>query len=151
MTVKWNSHSFQVKEIFPRVLDKGARGITWREIQQDFDSETEAHHGSISGSLSFLNQAKRIVGLKEQRDNCRVYVHPNYVFGREVVPPRKNGLTKDEVAYYRTLEAFMLHWFEVDETDSRTGVKATCRAEQFKGLFVRDLKTMWADRPVIEP
>lgn len=54
-------------------------GLTWKELSL----LTGWHHGSASGSLSVLHKAGRIARLTEKRMNCRVYVLPEFVIGRE--------------------------------------------------------------------
>jgi hypothetical protein len=54
-------------------------GATWKEIAE----HTGWHHGTVSGALSVLHKDKRIARLTQQRDRCRVYVLPEYVYGRE--------------------------------------------------------------------
>lgn len=62
----------------------GQRGITIKEARDRFGSE---HHGTLSGALTALHKAGRLLRLAEKRDRCSVYVAPQFLLGREVVPP----------------------------------------------------------------
>jgi len=70
----------QQKLVFQWVVDLGHFGQTWRDLAL----RTGWHHGSVSRTLSLLNKEGYLVRLKETRDNCAVYVHPDFVKGREV-------------------------------------------------------------------
>lgn len=54
-------------------------GVTWKELADEFGW----HHGTASGVLSVLHKDEQIARLLSKRDKCRVYVHPDYVDGRE--------------------------------------------------------------------
>jgi len=57
----------------------GVSGLTWKELAYI----AEWHHGTASGALSVLHKDERIARLTEKRMNCRVYVLPEFVIGRE--------------------------------------------------------------------
>jgi hypothetical protein len=57
----------------------GHAGLTWRELAGIMN----AHHGTASGALSVLHKAGKIARLSERRDRCKIYVHPDHVWGRE--------------------------------------------------------------------
>lgn len=57
----------------------GEDGLTWKELGEAMGW----HHGTASGCLSVLHMAGRIERLSEKRDRCKVYVHPDFVAGRE--------------------------------------------------------------------
>jgi hypothetical protein len=61
----------------------GPFGVTWREVS----SNIGAHHGSASGALSSLHRAGLVVCLAKKRDNCHVYVLPQFA-GDEPIQPR---------------------------------------------------------------
>lgn len=62
------------------VFREGADGITWKELGDIMGW----HHGTASGALSVLHKEGAIARLSERRDRCKVYVHPDFVEGREV-------------------------------------------------------------------
>lgn len=76
----------QTKEIQGLVLGwilwSEARGMTWREIQNEIGSHH--HHGIISGALSNLHKTGLIARLSEIRDGSKVYVMPQHVDGRPI-------------------------------------------------------------------
>jgi hypothetical protein len=59
------------------------RGLTWKELD---DLTGWNHHGKTTGTLSNLHKVGLIARLTQTRDRCKVYVLPDYVFGREVEP-----------------------------------------------------------------
>lgn len=71
-------------------------GVTVHEA----DMMSEAHHGQVSSALTKLHIAGRLVALRERRGNAGIYVHPDYVNGRETRPYRRQNqpLTVDEIA-----------------------------------------------------
>lgn len=54
-------------------------GATWKDIAD----RTGWHHGTTSGALSVLHKNGKIARLTQKRDKCRIYVLPEYVYGRE--------------------------------------------------------------------
>lgn len=58
----------------------GNYGVTWQELATSLD----LHHGSASGVLSVLHKAGKICRLKETRNQCKIYVLPEFVHGREI-------------------------------------------------------------------
>lgn len=58
----------------------GEDGLTWRELGDAMGW----HHGTASGCLSVLHMTGRIARLSVKRARCKVYVHPDFVAGREV-------------------------------------------------------------------
>jgi hypothetical protein len=54
-------------------------GATWKDIAE----ETGWHHGNASGALSVLHKTAKIARLTEKRNRCKVYVLPEYVYGRD--------------------------------------------------------------------
>lgn len=61
------------------LFSRGTDGATWKEVAEHFDW----HHGVASGVLSVLHKDEQIARLLSKRDKCRVYVHPEYVSGRD--------------------------------------------------------------------
>lgn len=57
----------------------GGDGLTWRELGDAMGW----HHGTASGCLSVLHLDGRIARLAEKRDRCKVYVHLDFVGGRD--------------------------------------------------------------------
>jgi len=57
----------------------GHAGMTWKDLSDTLS----LHHGSSSGLLSVLHKAGKIERLRQSRDKCKVYVHPDFVDGRE--------------------------------------------------------------------
>ncbi len=60
----------------------GGEGLTWKELGDAMGW----HHGTASGALSVLHKDGRIARLKESRNRCKVYVHGEFVAGRETEP-----------------------------------------------------------------
>jgi len=54
-------------------------GATWKEISE----RTGWHHGTASGVLSVLHKSNKIARLTQKRDKCRIYVLPQFVYGRD--------------------------------------------------------------------
>lgn len=79
---------------------RGATGITVVELREVHGS---LHHGRISGALSDLHKAGRLVALRERRNHCGVYVLPEYVEGREARPFRPNRRVVDQEVIAETL------------------------------------------------
>jgi hypothetical protein len=65
----------------------GIDGLTWRELAEI----TATHHGSASGVLSVLHKAGKIARLTNRRDRCKIYVHPEYVWGRDTEQHASNA------------------------------------------------------------
>ena len=68
------------KQAFEFIAQQRTFGITWKELSE----RTGLHHGSASGVLSVLHLANKIKRLKESRNNCKVYVLPEFVNDRVV-------------------------------------------------------------------
>lgn len=97
-----------------RVLDvvSGCRaeGATWKEVQTILGNE----HGSISASLSTMHKAELLDRLSEERENCKVYVLPEWVQDRETERPSKSatvGLLDDMAAVLREVPTRCKHRF----------------------------------------
>lgn len=65
----------------------GVRGITVVDVRD----KTNMHHGTASGSLTALHKVGFLVRLEETRDNCKIYVKPQYVQGRPTEKPVSNN------------------------------------------------------------
>ena len=72
------------------------RGVTVQEARVGAGE----HHGRVSSALTKLHIAGRLVALRERRGNAGIYVHPDYVNGRETRPYRRQNqpLSVDEIA-----------------------------------------------------
>jgi hypothetical protein len=69
-------------------------GATWKELAEILAVDGIAvHHGSVSGALSNLHRADRVVLLEERRGRSHVYVLPKYADGRPSIAPRRNRST----------------------------------------------------------
>lgn len=74
-----------------------ATGLTWREL-----AAVEGwHHGQASGVLSVLHKEGRIACLHARRDNCSIYVLPQYVEGRPTVEHRGTQAARDRASLQR--------------------------------------------------
>lgn len=71
-------------------------GRTWRELAD----VTGMHHGQASGVLTLLHKAGKIARLADKREQCRIYVHLDYVEGRDTEPytPRVAPADVEEMA-----------------------------------------------------
>lgn len=74
------------RRIFLLLQAAGLHGATWREVAD----VTGLHHGQVSGALTVLHKTGRIERLALRRGRCKVYVHPDYVGGREVESHQRN-------------------------------------------------------------
>lgn len=64
---------------------QGARGATIKELREHFPDE---HHGSLSGALTALHKAGRLVRTDSRRDRCSVYIGATALLaGRKAIPP----------------------------------------------------------------
>lgn len=80
----------------------GERGCTYVELGK----AAGLHHGQASGVLSTLHAADLVVRLREEREQCQVYVLPEFVNDRPVVPRRRTQtwlLLEDMAGFLRTL------------------------------------------------
>lgn len=66
------------RAVLSLALERGADGVTWREVAETLD----IHHGSASGALSVLHKVDRLARLSETRGKAKVYVLPEFVEGR---------------------------------------------------------------------
>lgn len=83
------------RRILARLEGRGAKGATWREV----GTLEGLHHGQVTGSLSNLHKAGKIVRLVEKRDRCSVYVMPEHVEGRASVPQGRVSRALAAVGY----------------------------------------------------
>ena len=67
------------QRVISMLQNRGGHGATWKEIAD----RTGWHHGTASGALSVLHKSEKIARLTQKRDKCRIYVLPEYVYGRE--------------------------------------------------------------------
>jgi len=67
------------KETYDLLQQAGTNGLTWKELS----SQTQMHHGTASGTLSVMHKDQRIIRLTDKRNRCKIYVHPDFVIGRE--------------------------------------------------------------------
>ena len=61
------------------IKSEGYDGMTVTELKNVLPE----HHGSVSGAASVLHKANRLSRLVDERGNCKIYVHPKYVHGRD--------------------------------------------------------------------
>lgn len=75
--------------------EAGFAGLTWR----DYAARDGSHHGQASGALSRLDRLGQAFRLRERRAGCSVYVHPDFLEGREVVvrKPQRPPIPEDWV------------------------------------------------------
>lgn len=73
-------------ETLAYVASFGIDGVTVVDLREI----TGWHHGQASSALSTLHKAGRLDRLKERRDRCAIYVHPDYTAGRETAPYKRN-------------------------------------------------------------
>lgn len=62
-------------------------GMSGRTIAEIRDRAPDEHHGTLSGALTALHKAGKILRLTEQRDRCSVYVCPQFLHDRQVISP----------------------------------------------------------------
>lgn len=85
------------KAVYETVAARHGYGVTDIELQRI----TGKGHGSTSSALSTLHKNGYIERLKDKRDQNTVYVLPQYVEGRETLPPMTNTGEKSEVKELR--------------------------------------------------
>lgn len=66
-----------------------SRGVTSAELRAQMPDE---HHGRITSALTKLHIAGTIVALRERRENCGIYVRPDWVVGRDTRPYRRQNV-----------------------------------------------------------
>lgn len=88
------------KQIIEILRERRSAGATYREV----GDELGEGHGSVSGSLSTMQQEGHITRLKQRRHRCEIYILEEFVNGREIAPykPNKKGVPLEE---YETLKS----------------------------------------------
>lgn len=84
-------------------------GLTWAE----FGQIASLHHGASSGTLSGLHKAGRIIRLSERRGGSKVYVHPDYVRGRDTEPAGNTTATDMLAEMYDLLNEADQGWNDI--------------------------------------
>ena len=74
------------QSVLHAVAAAGFSGVTVAELRDLFPGN---HHGSISGALTNLHRAGRIMRLSETRDRCKIYVLPDFIDHREFEVPKQ--------------------------------------------------------------
>lgn len=83
------------------VARSGVEGQTWRDVA----TALSAHHGVASAALSHLHKLGHIARLSETRLRCHVYVHPDFVDGRQTEPyGGRPKVVSDALAQQRQIE-----------------------------------------------
>lgn len=80
------------------VRHRGSYGMTVAEVRDT----SGWHHGTASGVLSVLHMVGRLERLVEKRGRCHVYVHPDFVQGRDTQPHGRAGtvtISQEEYDY----------------------------------------------------
>jgi hypothetical protein len=72
--------SYRQSAVLFALFQAGEDGLTWKEVGDAMGW----HHGTSSGCLSVLHMVGRIARLSVKRDRCKVYVHLDYVAGRDI-------------------------------------------------------------------
>lgn len=71
--------SARQSQVLAFVLSRGEQGATFVEVGERFGF----HHGTSSGVLSVLHKAGLLARLTVKRGKCQVYVHPDFIQGRD--------------------------------------------------------------------
>lgn len=88
-----NGSTSRVQSELLALLDAGGSlGYTIKEIREAFPQD---HHGTLSGALSNLHAAGKIVMLETKRNKCHVYVGLSNVLGRAT---RAHGRNKPKTS-----------------------------------------------------
>ena len=83
----------RMNEVLAELRKKEKYGATSREMENSLDMG----HGPVSAALSHLHKGGHIKRLTERRGGrAQVYVHPDYVNGREEAPFRPNRANRDD-------------------------------------------------------
>lgn len=73
-------------QVLTYVSNSGPGGATIADIRAAFPSQ---HHGTLSGALTALHKGGRVLRLTTRRNRCSVYIAPQFLLGRDVVPPTR--------------------------------------------------------------
>jgi hypothetical protein len=76
--------SLRQKGVYALVTRAGTEGMVGSEVEEAL----AIHHGQASSALSHLHRAGYVIRLKMRRGRQEIYVHPDYVRGREESPYR---------------------------------------------------------------
>lgn len=80
------------REVLRLVERQGAHGATVKEVRTTLG----LHHGQASGPLSVLHKTGVLARLHEKRGRCHVYVHPDFILGRDVDTPGSSHRVNEE-------------------------------------------------------
>jgi hypothetical protein len=130
------------KEVLRLVDAAGHEGRTIAEIR---DLIPAKHHGTLSGVLSVLHRDLRLARLSEKRNGCKVYVHPDFLAGRDAEAQGRGGATKEEIDFALSVVGALEYWLQVDSAGARFATDKT-KAERNQPLFFREIKGLWAQR-----
>lgn len=83
---------------------RGPKGATWVET----GTFLNCHHGSASSVLSNLHKDGLIARLKEQRDNCFIYVGLDHVNNRQTEKQGRQKISEEERATLADIRARLL-------------------------------------------
>ena len=138
------------KRLVALIDQAGFNGLTVREAYTRFSTNPQhpdfAHHGWISGALSTLHGDLVIARLSEKRDGCKIYVHPDFLANRKAEAQGRGNLTKEQRAFFESLDSTLEYWLQVDTQGSRFGTDLT-KAERNHRLFLKELKGIWEAHP----
>lgn len=119
-------------------------GATSKELALHFNPHTQAHHGDISGALALLHRGLKIARLSEKRDGCKVYVHPDYIDGRQCEAQGRGGLPKEQIERLERINDFLEYYMQIDTEGARFGTDRT-KAERNHRLFFQELRKLWEE------
>lgn len=105
-------------QVLQWMYNTGVVGATWKDFARAFDM----HHGQASGALSRLHQRRKIARLDERRERCLVYVHPDFVDGRNTTDGRAPRLVDEVAEVLRDCPQELMVWADQEWKDRRRAV-----------------------------
>jgi len=73
------------REVRDFIAARGSAGATVVELRRFHE---QWHHGRISSALTCLHKDGKILRLTAKRERASIYVAPQFLLGRDVVPPK---------------------------------------------------------------
>lgn len=118
----------------------GSQGRTIAEIRNWIPNE---HHGTLSGALTVLHKGGKVLRLTTRRGKCSVYVAPQFLLGREAVPPKRLKQRDQELSdSVHRIDRFLAARGRMTHLVQRDAISSIWKpgSEEAVNLLVSDLK-----------
>jgi hypothetical protein len=94
-------------------------GATFQETMTFLSDLTgdPVHHGTASSVLSNLHKEGLIARVGDVRDNCKIYVHPQFIDGRTTEKQGRDRLTVDEREFLARVKDQVVEGTPVEDHD----------------------------------